>query len=186
MVDLRDAVVALIARWGYNRRAEPFQLSSSGMSRDYIDGKRAIAQGERLRLVGKAIAEVARRSDVTFEAVGGLTMGADPIGLAVSIECNVGWFSVRKETKKHGKQKRVEGVEIRAGMPVLVVDDVVTTGRSLIEAIDALSQAGADVVMAIPMIDRGELTRLELATRGVRYEPLITYNDLGIEPVGRG
>jgi orotate phosphoribosyltransferase len=180
--ELRDAVVALVARWGYDRRAEPFELSSAGKSRDYIDGKRAIAKGNRLHLVGQAIVAVAENAGVTFSAVGGLTMGADPIAIAVSMVCDVNWFSVRKEAKRHGKQKRIEGAELRPGTRVLLVDDVATTGRSMLDALDALDDLQVEVVLAVPMIDRGDVARGRIEGRGIKYEPVITYRDLGIEP----
>lgn len=184
--DQRDAIVAIIARWGYDRRAKPFQLSSAGWSRDYIDGKKAVAHGSRLTLVGKAIAEVAAEAGVKFEAVGGMTMGADPIAVAVAIACDVGWFFVRKEPKLYGKQKLIEGAELKPGTRVLLVDDVATTGRSMLDALDPLQELGVEVVMAIPLIDRGDLARARVEERGIRYEPVITYRDMGIEPTHRG
>lgn len=181
--ELRSQVRDLISRYGHERRDEPFKLSSAGWSYDYVDGKRAIARGARLRLVGEAITELARSQGVGFEAVGGMTMGADPIALAVAIEANVEWFSVRKEPKRHGKQKRIEGAELAPGTPVLLVDDVTTTGRSILESLTAVEETGAAVVLASPLVDRGELTREEFERRGIRYAPLLTYKDLGIDPV---
>jgi orotate phosphoribosyltransferase len=186
LTDPRDSIVALIARWGYNRRAEPFELSSSGWSRDYVDGKRAIARGSHLQQVGKAISEVAGAAGVSFEAVGGLTMGADPIAVAVAMVCDVNWFSVRKSPKHYGKQKKIEGTDLSPGTRVLLVDDVATTGRSMLDALDVLEDEGVDVVMAIPLVDRGDVARPAIEKRGLLYEPLITYRDLGIEPIQRG
>ena len=183
--DLQDALVGLVARWGYERREEPFQLSSGYKSRDYIDGKKAISTTSRLRLVGKAILDLAQEEGLEFDAVGGLTMGADPIALAVTVASSEEkhWFSVRKEEKKHGKQRKIEGTSLDAGVKVLLVDDVVTTGRSILDALEAIQAEGAEVVLAVALVDRGEQTASRLAERNVKYRPLITYKELGIEAV---
>lgn len=181
--ELRAQVVCLVAQFGHERRAEPFKLSSAGWSHDYIDTKRAIALGSRLNLVGEAIAELARNCGIEFDAVGGMTMGADPIALAVAISTDTQWFSVRKEAKKHGKQKRIEGAELAAGARVLLVEDVATSGKSILDALAVLEEAGVRVVMATPLVDRGELTRPFFEAKGIRYEPLLSYKDLGIDPV---
>jgi orotate phosphoribosyltransferase len=180
---LRGELRELIARYGHERRSEPFKLSSAGWSYDYVDVKRAISSGSRLRLVGQAIAELASSSGVAFDAVGGMTMGADPIALAVAIESGAEWFSVRKEPKRHGKQKRIEGAELADDAKILLVEDVTTTGRSIVAALSALEEIGARVVMASPLVDRGEITRPSFESKGIRYEPLLTYADLGIDPV---
>ena len=181
----RRQLAQIIIRWGHERRDEPFELSSGGWSHDYVDGKRAIARGGRLELVGEAVAALAADAGIVFEAVGGLTMGADPIAVAVAIACDADWFSVRKQPKPHGKQKRIEGAELAPATPVLIVDDVVTSGRSIIEGLDAVEQMGAKVVLATTLVDRGDSARSLIESRGIRYEPLLTYRDLNIEPVGQ-
>ena len=180
---LRGQVRDLVVRYGHERRSEPFKLSSAGWSYDYVDVKRAICTGPRLRLAGQALAELARSSGVSFDAVGGMTMGADPIALAVAIESGAQWFSVRKEPKRHGKQRQIEGAELMPESRILLVEDVTTTGRSILEALSALEEIGARVVMATPLVDRGGMTRPAFESKGIRYEPLLTYEDLGIEPV---
>jgi orotate phosphoribosyltransferase len=183
---LRGEVRDLVARYGHERRSEPFKLSSAGWSYDYVDVKRAIASGPRLSLAGQAITELARSAGVGFDAVGGMTMGADPIALAVAIESGARWFSVRKDPKRHGRQRRIEGAELSEGARILLVEDVTTTGRSILEALSALEEIGARVVMAAPLVDRGEMTRPAFESKGIRYEPLLTYEDLGIDPVTKG
>jgi orotate phosphoribosyltransferase len=183
--ELRTQVVDLVSRFGHERRDEPFKLSSAGWSHDYVDGKRAVAQGARLKLVGEAIAELARSLGIVFDAVGGMTMGADPIALAVAMTTDAQWFSVRKEAKRHGRQRRIEGAELAEGDRVLLVEDVTTTGSSILEALDALEEIGAVVVLATPLVDRGELTRQAFDSKKIRYEPLLTYKDLGIDPVAK-
>lgn len=181
--DLRSRLAGLILSRGYEYRAEPFQLSKAGLSHDYVDGKRAIAKGEYLELVGEAITELARARKVTFDAVGGLTLGADPIAVAVAIRNDAYWFSVRKEAKTHGMRKRIEGAELAPGTTILLVDDVVTSGGSIIDALDAIQSVQADVVLATTLIDRGNIASKVLAARGLAYEPLLTFADIGIDPV---
>ena len=180
----RSEVLELIRARGYERRDEPFQLTSGATSYDYIDGKRAISDGESLRLVAQAIVDEARDAGIEFEAVGGLTMGADPLAHAISLLTGKGWFSVRKERKEHGKQHLVEGSPLPPGSRVLLVDDVVTTGKSTLQALDAIeSLDGVEVVLAVSIVDRGDQAASALSARGVRYRPLLTYRDLGIDPV---
>ena len=93
------------------------------------------------------------------------------------------WFIVRKKAKGRGTAKRVEGAELNADSKVLVVEDVVSTGGSLLQAIDAIEETGAEVVAATTLIDRGDLTAPVLAERGIAYFPLATYADLGLEPI---
>ena len=107
-----------------------------------------------------------------------------PAGHAISLLTGKGWFSVRKERKEHGKQHLVEGSPLPPGSRVLLVDDVVTTGKSTLQALDAIeSLDGVEVVLAVSIVDRGDQAASALSARGVRYRPLLTYRDLGIDPV---
>jgi orotate phosphoribosyltransferase len=180
--ELRKDVVDLLRRFGLEKRTQPFRLSSGQMSHDYIDGKRALADGKRLRVVTEAVLDVTRDHGAEFDAVGGLTMGADALAHAVSVLTGCKWFSVRKEAKEHGKQSLIEG-ELDEGMRVLLVDDVVTTGGSILQALDAVTEAGARVVLAVSVCDRGPDAGPLIASHGIPYEPLISFQDLGIEPV---
>ncbi|MEX2588451.1 MAG: orotate phosphoribosyltransferase [Actinomycetota bacterium] len=170
-------------KFGHEWREEPFQLANAGLSHDYIDGKRAIAKGSRYQLVAEAIVAMAAERGVEFDAVGGMTMGADPIAVAVAVRTDAWWFSVRKEAKKHGKLKRIEGAELTEDTRVLLVDDVITTGGSTLSALDAVEEAGASVVLVTTLVDRSDMAGKALEARGVNYEPLLTYSSLGIEPV---
>lgn len=180
---LRTQITELVLKYGHEHRAEAFQLSSAGMSHDYVDGKTATSNGKRLKLVADAVGEIVRGAGVSFDAVGGPTVGADAMAVAVAMEFSTDWFFVRKEPKDHGTQKLIEGAVLKPGTSVLVVDDVATSGRSLIKAIDHLTDMEVDVVMVIPLVDRGESTRSKVAARGIPYEPILTYKDLGIDPV---
>jgi len=183
---LREQVIALIANKGYSRREEPFQLSSGEWSQDYIDCRYAVEEGDDLRMVADAVIQLAESLGIEFDAVGGLTLGADSTAHAVALVARKRWFSVRKEAKKHGKQKMIEGAALTADDRILLVDDVATTGDSIMKAVHALEEIGASIVLTVPIVDRGDLTRSQLEERGIRYEPVLTYRDLGIKPVGRG
>ena len=184
MSDLRREVVALVRSRGYERREEPFKLASGQLSHDYVDGKFAVDSGARLELVSRAVVEEAKRLGVSFTAAGGLTMGADALAHGVSIVSGCYWFSVRKEPKPRGREQWVEGARLRAGSDqVLLVDDVVTSGGSILKAYERVISTGAKVVGVIPMVDRGEAGKLIFAGLNVPYSALVTYADLEIDPV---
>ncbi|WP_299557527.1 orotate phosphoribosyltransferase [uncultured Mycolicibacterium sp.] len=178
-----QAAFDLVRNRGYERREEPFRLASGQLSHDYIDGKFAVDTGERLRLVSEAVAELAEQRGIEFDAVGGLTMGADPLAHGVAMVTGKAWFSVRKEQKKRGREQWIEGTRLAPGTRVLLVDDVISTGGSTLQAYDRVVAVGAVVTGVIPMVDRGDNATREFTARGVIYAPLITYRDLGIEPV---
>ncbi|MDP8928579.1 MAG: orotate phosphoribosyltransferase [Actinomycetota bacterium] len=183
---LRDKseLVELVRREGYSRRDVPFRLSSGETSYDYVDGKRALADGRVLAMVCETVISLAQELPVEFDAVGGPTMGADAIVHGVALLTGVHWFSVRKETKSHGKQKLIEGAELSDRWQVLLVDDVVTTGSSMLKALAAVEDAGAKIVLAVSLVDRGEAARGRFEAKGIPYEPLMTYRDLEMDPVG--
>jgi orotate phosphoribosyltransferase len=174
----------LVKQHGLEHREKPFLLASGRESRDYIDGKHAVAYGPDLVTVAKAIVDLAGARGIEFDAVGGLTMGADAVAIAVSIVAQKNWFSVRKERKKRGRDQYIEGARFKRGQTrVLIVDDVVTSGGSIIQACDHVEEAGARITGVIPMIDRGETAKKLFADRGLSYFPLMTYEDLTIHPV---
>ena len=181
--ELSEQVAALILRRGYERREEPFTLASGGTSHDYIDGKYSVDGGEALQLVSRAIIAVADDLGVEFDAVGGLTMGADCFAHGVAIVAGCRWFSVRKEPKGRGREQWIEGTRLGGGDRVLLVDDVITTGGSTLKALDKVLETGATVVAAVPMADRGDTAGPAFAARGIAYGAVVTYVDLGIDPV---
>jgi len=176
--------VRLIKEHGHFYREEAFKLASGQYSHDYVDGKLAIDTGPRLRVVSTAMIELAQRQGMDFTHVGGLTMGADPLAHGIAIVAEVGWFSVRKEPKPRGREQWIEGSQLTQGDRVLLVDDVVTTGGSIVKAYERVISTGAEVIGVIPMMDRGEVARPVFADLGVSYAPLVTYKDIGIAPVG--
>ena len=185
MSDLQRQAVALVRNHGYEYREEPFKLASGQTSHDYIDGKVAVETGESLTLVSRAIVELAERHGVVFDAVGGLTMGADALAHGVAIVARCTWFSVRKERKSRGHDRWIEGHRLQRGDRVLLVDDVVTSGGSIQLACSRVTETGALVVGVIPMVDRGDQGAIWFSAREIPYIPLMTYKDLEIEPVGR-
>ena len=139
--ELWQAAFELIRTRGHERRDEPFKLVSGQLSHDYIDGKYAVDTGERLAVVSRAVAELAAANGIEFDAVGGLTMGADPLSHGVAMVTGKAWFSVRKEQKQRGREQWVEGTRLQAGTRVLLVDDVISTGGSTALALDRIAAA---------------------------------------------
>ena len=181
--DTWQAAFDLIRTRGYERRDQPFKLASGQLSHDYIDGKYAVDTGERLGIVSRAVADLAALNGIEFDAVGGLTMGADPLAHGVAMVTGKAWFSVRKEQKQRGREQWIEGTRLRPGDRVLLVDDVISTGGSTAQAYDRVTAIGAVVSGVIPMVDRGDVAAKMFAERGVSFVALVTYRDLGIEPV---
>jgi orotate phosphoribosyltransferase len=181
--DTWQAAFDLIRTRGYQHRAEPFKLASGQLSHDYIDGKYAVDTGERLTVVSRAVADLADRHGIEYDAVGGLTMGADPLAHGVAMVTGKAWFSVRKEQKQRGREQWIEGTRLQPGMRVLLVDDVISTGGSTAKAYDRVVQVGAVVTGVIPMVDRGDVAAKLFEQRNVPFVALVTYRDLGIEPI---
>lgn len=138
---------------------ESVRLSSGRRSSYYLDARQVLLDPEGASLVGRLGYEALRGSGPS--AVGGLTLGADPLVSAISLAAWAAgerWtgFLVRKEAKPHGLQQWIEGPFIEEGAPVAVVDDVLTTGSSIRTAIERARQAGGEVVAALVVVDRGE------------------------------
>jgi len=118
------------------------------MSSDFVDGKLALSQGRHLELASRAILELAEGCGVEFDAVGGLTMGADIFSYGVALTGDRRWFVVRKQPKGRGTNRRCEGTPLTTDDRVLLVEDVITTGGSILDALDAVRDTGAEVVLA--------------------------------------
>jgi len=177
----RQQIAALVRDYGYEYRDPPFQLTSGGWSHDYVDGKHAVASGRALQLASQAIIDLI---DEPFDAVGGPTMGADALANGVLVLSGSGWFSVRKEPKGHGRHSWVEGTRIGPGDRVLMVEDVSSTGASLLRAIDQILELGVTVVAATGLLDRSPEVAARFGARSIPWRPLVTWEDIGIAPLG--
>lgn len=163
------------------------KLSSGKKSNYYIDGKLITLDPEGIYLVSKIIFEMIK--DENIDAIGGLTLGADPI---VSGVCLISFienkpiyaFIVRSSQKDHGMGKLIEG-NIKKGWNVAIVDDVVTTGSSLIKSIEAVESYGAVVKKVLCIVDRKEGAKEEIEKRGYKFESIFTKDNLFRKPGSR-
>jgi orotate phosphoribosyltransferase len=158
-----------------------FTLASGKKSTYYINSKKVLFHGEAIALLGDLLFEATR--DLDFQAIGGLEVGAIPMATAAVLRFQqagrtLEGFFVRKQAKGHGSQDRVEG-RVNAGDRVVIVDDVLTTGDSVVQAIDAVEAIGAKVLRVVCIVDRLQGARDRLARYDFR--PLFTIRDFGIE-----
>ncbi|MBO7726585.1 MAG: orotate phosphoribosyltransferase [Thermoguttaceae bacterium] len=164
-----------------------FILASGKKAKYYLDGKQVTLDAAGACLVGEGILELLEADEVFPDAVGGMSIGADPITAAVITVAgmknhpNLKGFLVRKESKGHGTNKFVEG-PVKAGDRVVVVEDVVTTGGSSLKAIERIEEAGMIVAGVVAVIDRMEGGREAFAAKGIPLRSLLTIEDFGITP----
>ena len=183
---IREQLLEIIRTKALRSLDQPVRLSSGGWSSHFIDGKAGLAAWRDLEVACRAMVEAVADAGLRFDAAGGLTLGADALAVGIAAVSNTRWFVVRKEPKGHGTKRRIEGARVGPGVRTLLVDDVVTTGASIIKALDSIEETGAEVVAAVTLVDRSELARPKLEDRGLVYLPMATYRDLGIDPVTRG
>ncbi|MET8140147.1 orotate phosphoribosyltransferase [Sphaerisporangium sp. NPDC005288] len=155
---------------------------SSGREADwYVDLRRITLDGVAAPLVGRVMLDLT--DDLEYDAVGGLTLGADPVAAAMLHAAAargraLDAFVVRKAGKAHGLQRRVEGPDV-AGRRVLAVEDTSTTGSSVLTAVEALREAGAEIAGVATIVDRGAAAAIEAA--GLAYRTAYTLTDLGLD-----
>lgn len=130
-----------------------FTLASGKKSNFYIDCRKVTLHPEGAKLIGRVILD--KIKGLKVDAVGGLTMGADPITSSIIMLSDIPGFIVRKKSKEHGTQQKIEGV-IEPGMKVVIVEDVATSGSSALQAIQAVEEFGAKVIKVISVVDREE------------------------------
>jgi orotate phosphoribosyltransferase len=174
LVALRDHILAHSVRTG------DFVLKSGRTSTWFIDSKQTVCRPGGMLLVAEAMLDVVP-DEAT--AIGGLTMGADPVafvtaGVAATRGRDLKAFSVRKEAKDHGGGGRIAGA-LDPGDRVVVTEDTVTRGTSLLEAVLAVRQAGAEVVLAVAVVDRGGTAKALLGAEGVAFRSLLGAPELG-------
>lgn len=181
----KAALVDLLKR--DSLRTGEFTLASGRSSHYYVDGRKVTLSAEGAAAIAEGVLSVlAETPDIV--AVGGLTMGADPIVGATLARApgrglaHLRGFLVRKETKGHGTGRLVEG-PIEAGMTVAIVDDVATTGGSSLQAVDAVEALGCTVAKVICVLDRLEGAAEAFRDRGLPFVALTTIRDLGVEPL---
>jgi orotate phosphoribosyltransferase len=164
-----------------------FTLASGQTSRYYIDARKTTMSAEGIRLIGAVGIALIRVSRWEAGAVGGLTMGADPVAYAIaraSLEAPpiIDAFSVRKAGKDHGTKRQVEG-NFDPRTPVVVVEDVITTGGSTIQAIDTIRGAGGSVSGVIAVVDREQGGRLAIEGLGIEVVSMTTATRLGLNSI---
>jgi orotate phosphoribosyltransferase len=155
-------------------------LSSGKEANYYVDLRRVTLDSTAAPLVGEVMLELTK--DLDFEAVGGLTLGADPVAtammhVAAKSGCKLDSFVVRKAEKAHGLQRRIEGPDVK-DRRVLAVEDTSTTGSSVLTAVGALNEAGAIVVAVAVIVERGAASKVKEA--GFEYRAAYQLTDLGL------
>jgi len=175
-----SALVTLLAE--RSARRGHFTLASGKQSDFYIDARLTTMSPEGLSIIGSLALSTLRESGWKVDAVGGLTLGADPISYAISYASAASdhplrAFTVRKEPKAHGTGKLLEG-PIREGDRVAVIEDVITTGGSALRAIEAVRSAKASVVGVLALVDREEGGRQAIEKAGVSVISLVTANQI--------
>ena len=187
-------LLSLLARTSF--KLGQFKLSSGGTSDYYIDCRTTTLHAEGGRLTGHAILDLLEANSIEAEAVGGLTMGADPVVCNVATasawraQSNPGapllhGFLVRKAEKAHGTGRRIEGF-CRAGARVAIVDDVCTTGASTIAAIEAAQESGMIVAAVVCLVEREDANgrpAVEAAAKGAPFFRLFTANEVRAEHI---
>ncbi|HUN33310.1 MAG TPA: orotate phosphoribosyltransferase [Trebonia sp.] len=157
-----------------------FVLSSGQHATTYVDLRRVLLDGRLSPLAGRVLLDAT--ADLDYEAVGGLTLGADPVAYALLAAASnrgtpIDAFVVRKAEKTHGLQRRIEGPDV-SGRRVLAVEDTSTTGASVLAAVEALQQAGAEVAGVAVLVERGARPKIE--ERGLPYRAVFELADLGL------
>jgi orotate phosphoribosyltransferase len=157
-------------------------LASGRVADYYVDLRRVTLDAEAAPVIGRVMRELT--ADLEFDAVGGLTLGADPVATAMMHSAaaegqRLDAFVVRKAEKTHGLQRRIEGPDV-AGRRVLAVEDTSTTGGSVLTAVEALREAGADVVAVAVIVDRATGAREKVEAEGLEYRYAVGLEDLGL------
>lgn len=178
---MKEQLLDLIVNRSLEVADEPiFKLASGGYSKIYIDCKKTTCNANGKLIIGNLIYD--KIKNIGVAAIGGLTLGADPIASAVSytsvLKGNpINTFIVRKMVKDHGLKKVIEG-DVKKGDKVVVIDDVITTGASTVEAIQRAKEFGLIVVKVYVLVDRQEGGKENILKEGVEYEALIELQEV--------
>lgn len=177
----KNRLLEILLEKSFQYNKEPiFKLASGRMSNYYINCKNTTLNAEAMLLIGKIFYEKVK--PLKINAIGGLTQGADPIAVATAMVSGmenkgIKAFVVRKAAKEHGLKKLIEG-DIHQGDKVVIVDDVITTGQSTIDAIDRARSEGLNILKVIVLVDRSEGGKENIERKGVQVESVFTINDL--------
>ena len=178
---MKNRLIELIIEKAFRYSEEPvFRLVSGRMSNYYFNCKAVTLYPEGMHLIGNLLFDLIKNLDV--KGIGGLTLGADPIAYAVAYTSYlrggpIEAFVVRKTAKSHGTMQWIEG-NIKRGDKVVIVDDVITTGKSTIEAITRSKEAGLDIVKVIALIDRQEGGKEAVEASGYKLDSIITREEV--------
>jgi orotate phosphoribosyltransferase len=176
----RSRLIALLAT--RSTRRGQYTLASGKTSTLYIDARLTTMSPDGLALIGSIGLETLRSESWQIDAVGGLTLGADPIAYAISYasaasEKPLRAFTVRKQAKEHGTGKLIEG-PFNSGDRVAIIEDVITTGRSALQAIDAVRSAGGEIAGVLSLVDREEGGREAIEASGVRVVSIVKASEI--------
>ncbi len=180
-MDMKKRLIQLVIEKAFKYSEKPiFKLVSGNMSKYYFDCKAITLHPEGMHLIGNIIFELIK--DLNVKGIGGLTLGADPIACAVAYtsylkEKPVEAFIVRKAPKGHGTMQLIEG-NVKKGDRVVIIDDVITTGKSTVEAIKKAKEEGLEIVKVIILIDRQEGGREAVESLGYKLESIITRDEV--------
>jgi orotate phosphoribosyltransferase len=181
MEEKRQRLLKLLREKSFRYSPEkPFRLASGRESPYYVDARPVTFSAPGLALIGEIFYELLK--DLKVQAVGGLTLGADPLAHAVALTSflkgnPINSFTVRKEAKEHGAGRRVEG-DVRPGERVVIVEDVLTTGASILKAVAGAREFGLEVVKVLVLVDREEGGREAVAAVVPRFEAVFTLSRL--------
>jgi orotate phosphoribosyltransferase len=175
----KERLFQLLKQKAYFR--EKIILSSGKESDYYIDARRVTLSAEGVYLCARLILDILK--DDPVEAIGGPTLGADPMLGAIGVlSLQAGrpldTFIIRKAPKAHGKQQQVEGPLLKKGSRVVLIDDVATTGKALIQSVDVLHQMGVEPYKAICIVDRKEGAQEALAKKGCQFASIFDISEI--------
>ena len=180
--EARKRLLEIILEYGFDRGV--FRLTSGKLGAYYIDCRKVSLHPEGASLIGTLLLNELRGLEV--DAIGGLTLGADPVVTAVAIssfqETNnpINAFIVRKEAKQHGKNQGIEGPDLKDNAKIAIVDDVITTGGSALQAVERVESVGGQVQCILSIVDRLEGGRETMENLGYTVKSIFTIEDLGI------
>ena len=181
LIKAENRLLEILLQKSFKYSEEPiFKLVSGRMSNYYINCKTTTLDPEAMLLIGHLFYHKVKALHIN--AIGGLTLGADPIAFATAMVSGmqddaINAFVVRKKAKEHGLMKWIEG-NVQEGDKVVIVDDVVTTGQSTIEAINRARESNLNTIKAIALVDRQEGGRENIERKGILFESIFTRDDL--------